>query len=255
MFLHTEPNTGQKHSYHINGRFVVFRASFSNILQKFSVSQNLNPFQFTTNSVMNCWLFLPVRRAVTCCNLHVTGCFKFRGMDAWLAVCFSMDVNNTHYNSVKQGFNLTAAGIVRGWNYSATIFAIFTWLTFLFNGFLMILFIKEKHLRTPFTVYLMNLFCANLNLNCENPLRMLNVMKQERFGDLVLCSIEKYNDWISLAVVLFSHFLIYSQLHLGHTIPAFLEKYHHNEFTVFMVCSPVFIFVNIVIVPRYPLLS
>lgn len=73
--------------------------------------------------------------------------------------------------------------VAQEWNSSATTASIFLIVTVLVNGFVLSIFIRYSHLRTPFTVYLMNLLCSNLVLCSAGIAEILDEIGYPGFSD------------------------------------------------------------------------
>lgn len=164
-----------------------------------------------------------------------------------------MDANQTSdYASGSAGnesFDLNN-NTAREWNSTATVAVILSLLTFLSNGFVLAIFVKDQRLRTPFTIYLMNLLCANLILNMINPLRTLDITYLPGLGGAgsPLCQIQKYSDWTSAAVVLHSHVLITINRIWAIAFPVSYRNHHSKTAAIFM-CVTAFVYAHFMTVP------
>ncbi|XP_055356061.1 galanin receptor type 2-like [Paramacrobiotus metropolitanus] len=112
------------------------------------------------------------------------------------------------------------------WNGSTTSLVIFTVLTLLMNGYILLLFAIKRTLHTPFAVYLISLLCANIFQTFADLLNLLTYTRQRWYFTSFLCSVAIYSEWVGGAAVLHSHLTITLNRIWASTFPIHYRNYH-----------------------------
>lgn len=95
------------------------------------------------------------------------------------------------------------------WNGSAVAITITFVLIILLNGFTLIIFLKERHLRTAFNVYLMFLMISNMTFALlHHPLQVVELVAPKGWMGTRWCSLFQYSQNLFLGVEAYSHLLI-----------------------------------------------
>lgn len=83
------------------------------------------------------------------------------------------------------------------WTYLPCLFTFATILSILFNGSLMLVFITDRDLRTPFNVYMMNLLTANFLCSAvQNPLEIINSIYPTFWLGPQVCTLYQYGAYV-----------------------------------------------------------
>ncbi|XP_055355483.1 mu-type opioid receptor-like [Paramacrobiotus metropolitanus] len=131
----------------------------------------------------------------------------------------SANASNNRYDAVNHHWSFPSIGQL-----------VFTVLTLLTNLFVLHLFIRYPHLRTPFTVYLINLLLANLVHCLANPLRIVDVLAIPWYAQSAWCYVQMYSDWVSTAVTLHAHFLVTVNRIWALFAPVSYKNHHSKRF-------------------------
>lgn len=134
------------------------------------------------------------------------------------------------------------------WNSSATMTTLCSFATFVVNLFVLIIFIKNSHLRNPFTMYLINLLVANLILSVGETVGILDDLHYHGFSGSFLCQLEKYTSYTSSAIVIHSHLLITVNRIWAISLPISYRNYHTKKFAA-IICVTTICYVHILTLP------
>ena len=174
-------------------------------------------------------------------------------------VTMTMDLfhlNVTHQDGSKNGsllqsVNTTTASAILHW----TALSAFTLVTFitgtLGNGCLLLLFLKERILRTPFNVYLINLLIANFI--CVIILYPMDLManlhsSQWLLGDRA-CTLANYSTYVVAAGMFHSHMLIAVNRTWALVHPLSYRSIHSTRAAIFL-CVTMWIYLHFTVAPE-----
>ncbi|GAV01109.1 hypothetical protein RvY_11871 [Ramazzottius varieornatus] len=164
-----------------------------------------------------------------------------------------MDTNGSVFNfsgRLDEIANRTnAAADVATWNFW-TIFNIFIQFSpLLTNGGVLYLFAREPSLLTPFTVYAVNLFIANIiTVIFHNPLDVVGKLYSTWWIGNSLCTMAQYTSYVFCGGMCNAHALIAMNRLWAVTFPVSYLQKHQLKFAV-GVCLSMWIYLNICVIP------
>ena len=135
------------------------------------------------------------------------------------------------------------------WTYiSIFSLAILVLATF-FNSIILFLFARNANLRTPFTIYVINLLVANLvNLLYQQPLRIVSYLYSSTYLGRPFCEAYLYGSYAVQAAVYCAHFAISLNRMWAVTNPITYRLYHTKKFAI-VSCLLVWAYVHAVVLP------
>ncbi|OQV18807.1 hypothetical protein BV898_07064 [Hypsibius exemplaris] len=135
------------------------------------------------------------------------------------------------------------------WTPLAMIFTLATILSILFNGLLMVVFIYDHSLRTPFNVYLINLLIANLLCSIvQNPLEIINTISSNFWLGPQVCTLYQYAGYILQASVSGAHILIAVNRTWAVTHPISYRSIH-SQVVAIALCLGMWTYIHLVLLP------
>ena len=106
---------------------------------------------------------------------------------------------------------------VASWTYLSCIFTVATILSIFCNGVLILFFITDRDLRTPFNIYMINVLTANFLCSCvQNPLEVVNNIYPNFWLGPSVCTLYQYGAYV-LQVVFDDHPSMYQCLFTRNT--------------------------------------
>ncbi|XP_055328192.1 cysteinyl leukotriene receptor 1-like [Paramacrobiotus metropolitanus] len=120
------------------------------------------------------------------------------------------------------------------------------------NGFVLLSFLRDRHLQTPFGVYIIILMISNLAwVIFKQTLDIINNLYFYYWwlGE-PLCKMYKYGTYVYSGVILYLHVLITANRIWAITFPVAYRNYHSKQ-TAAILCLAVVVFVNVVALPAY----
>ena len=124
----------------------------------------------------------------------------------------------------------------------------------LFSGFctnfsVILLFVRNASLRTPFTIYLVNLLLANLMCSIAYyPLELLNGLYAVWWAGSAVCTLYQYTLYIAQSAMCNAHALIALNRLWAVTFPV-SYRHHHKKSAAVLVCVAMWIFVHVCLLP------
>ncbi|GAV02954.1 hypothetical protein RvY_13454 [Ramazzottius varieornatus] len=116
------------------------------------------------------------------------------------------------------------------------------------NGFVLYLFARHRHLRTPFNIYVLNLVIATLiETLLQLPLYLINNLRPHWWLGSTACSIYLYGNTIQ-GVMVCSHALITINRIWAVASPV-TYRTHHKRKTAIVLCTAVWLYVQIFRLP------
>ena len=118
-----------------------------------------------------------------------------------------------------------------------------------FNGFVLILFARNANLRTPFTIYITNLYIANLiNQIYQQPLTIATHLYSAKYLGRAFCNTYLYGSYVIHSAVFNAHFAITLNRIWAVTSPLTYRLYHNKKFAI-VICVMFWIYVHVVMLP------
>ncbi|XP_055356063.1 alpha-2C adrenergic receptor-like [Paramacrobiotus metropolitanus] len=137
---------------------------------------------------------------------------------------------------------------VEGFPGPAISLGVFLILKLMFNGCLLFVFLNNRRLRTPFTVYLINLLLSNIFITLADPFFMLESWQVRWYFTSILCIIKMYLDHIGSAVTLHAHLLITLNRMWALTFPLHYRS-HHSTKTAVLICATMWTYCHVLLSP------
>ncbi|XP_055349163.1 alpha-2B adrenergic receptor-like [Paramacrobiotus metropolitanus] len=136
---------------------------------------------------------------------------------------------------------------------SWSFFPVFNLVTFLLviflNSGVLVVFIRDKQLRTPFAMYLMNLLCANIVIAIlQNPLDIVTSYANIWYPGQKACTVYLYASYAISGGIMISHVLITTNRIWAICFP-FSYKHFHTKKLAMGVCVGMWCYVHILILP------
>ncbi|XP_055344661.1 proteinase-activated receptor 1-like [Paramacrobiotus metropolitanus] len=129
---------------------------------------------------------------------------------------------------------------------------VFTFLTLLPNGFLLIFFMCHRHLITPFSVYVISLLTANVVSNnvCLLPYSIIAKITGLEYGTtaITLCLLFQYGDWVIMGVTMYCHVMITMNRLWAVYYPVYYRQRHNTKVAV-AICSSTWIVIHLLTLP------
>ncbi|OQV15774.1 putative Melanopsin [Hypsibius exemplaris] len=130
------------------------------------------------------------------------------------------------------------------------VFSLFVFITaFLGNGLLMVTFIRERSLRTPFNVYIINLLAANLAVVIfQYPMDIVTNLHSAWLLGNGACNLYLYANSVFGACICNSHMLIAINRMWAVSFPLSYRT-HHSRRTAVCLCLGVWVYVHVGVGP------
>lgn len=156
-------------------------------------------------------------------------------------------VSNQNYS----GGIINATSPALSWSFSPIFSLIICITTIISNGTLLLLFAKDRNLRTPFTIYLIILLSANvLNTFIDNPLDIFRSLHEDWPLGYGWCSLSIYLEYFVAGGILYTHALISLNRTWALVFPISYRKNHSKKLAL-MACLTVWTFIHILLLPMY----
>lgn len=122
-------------------------------------------------------------------------------------------------------------------------------LSFSFNGLVLLVFLVHKHLRTPFTLYIM----GTLSYNCifallNNPFDIITAVSPNWLLSKLACDFYCYTGWVLSGVVINSHLLITVNRIWAITFPISYKQKHDKRMALILT-GCLWIYVHVICLP------
>jgi hypothetical protein len=145
--------------------------------------------------------------------------------------------------------NFTNLSSTTQWTFMPCIFTTITALALLVNSLVMITFLADPTLRTPFNLYLINLFIANLLCTViQSSLEIFNYSYAHWWLGSAVCTMYLYSSYVLEAAVGGAHLLIIVNRVWAVTLPHSYRT-RHNRLTAVLLCVGMWVYVHIVLLP------
>ena len=151
-------------------------------------------------------------------------------------------------NNSSSGSNSTMSdGPNWSWTPCSTLF--FQISAFCTNGSLLYLFVRVPSLLTPFTIYIVNLLCANfLTTILFYTMELINELYSTWWMGYAMCTFYQYISWIFTDAMCNAHVLIALNRLWAVTFPLSYRRHHKKRFAV-IVCVVMWIYLHICLLP------
>ncbi|XP_055356062.1 somatostatin receptor type 2-like [Paramacrobiotus metropolitanus] len=116
------------------------------------------------------------------------------------------------------------------------------------NGCLLFFFLKSRSLRTPFTVYLINLLLSNILVTLADPFFMMESWQVRWFFTSILFNMKIYFDHVGSALDLHAHLLITLNRMWALTFPLNYRNYHSTQIAV-VICLTMGTYCHVLLSP------
>ena len=159
-------------------------------------------------------------------------------MENWTAdTNISSVYNNSTYNNTLTWTTISS-------------FNVFVLTTGLFTNLsVILLFVQNASLRTPFTIYLVNLLVANLMCSVVYyPLQLLNDLYAIWWTGTNVCTVYQYAQWIAQSAMCNAHLMIALNRLWAVTLPVSYRQNHKKSMAV-TICVATWVFVHVCLVP------
>ena len=118
-----------------------------------------------------------------------------------------------------------------------------------FNSFVLVIFARNANLRTPFTIYIINLFVANLvNQMYQQPLAIVTHLYSSKYLGRAFCNASLYGSFTLHSAVYSAHFAITLNRIWAVASPLTYRRFHTKPFAA-TSCPTVWIYVHVVMLP------
>ncbi|OQV15772.1 hypothetical protein BV898_10026 [Hypsibius exemplaris] len=135
------------------------------------------------------------------------------------------------------------------WTFLPVVTLFIFLIAFLGNGLLLVVFIRERSLRTPFNFYIINLLIANLAvITVEYPMDMVIKLHSAWLLGNDACNLYLYASSVFGACICNSHMLIAINRMWAVSFPLSYRT-HHSRRTAVCLCLGVWVYVHVVVGP------
>ncbi|XP_055332282.1 histamine H1 receptor-like [Paramacrobiotus metropolitanus] len=141
--------------------------------------------------------------------------------------------------------NSTAADITKSWTFVPIMDTLILVAALLFNGGLLILFIVNRNLHTPFSVYLFNLILMTfIYIATQGPINILYSLYSKWWMGDALCTFLFYTIFPSSVATVHAHLLITVNRLWAITRPVSYKKYHNTAVAI-RLCICMFLYCHV----------
>ena len=131
------------------------------------------------------------------------------------------------------------------------VLTIISFIAIIDNGFLLVIYIKDKRLKTSFTVYIINIIIFNLiSVFIGAPYQISNNLFTSWILGRSACSVFHYSGYILKSCANYGHSLIVINRIWAITFPVDYSRYHTRNVAL-LVCVGTFGIIHLIFLPGY----
>lgn len=137
-----------------------------------------------------------------------------------------------------RAFNMNSAGNMTAvWSFIPTFTLVNSIVNVFLNGCVLLLFLTERHLQTPFAIYLINLLIVNLACNVmQSPVNIITTLYSSwTVINQSVCTMYLYGTSVVSGGMMFSHALITANRIWAIAFPISYRTYHSKRTAIFTV--------------------
>ena len=135
------------------------------------------------------------------------------------------------------------------WTFVSIFSLIICLLAICLNAFVLLLLARNAGLRTPFTIYIINLLVANLvNQIYQQPLTIATLLYSPTYLGRAFCNANLYGSYAIHSAIYSAHFAITLNRIWAVTSPENYRLYHRKKFSV-ISCVVLMVYVHVIVLP------